>query len=183
MAYEPGNTDFSFALVSALNGDSSARSFQSTSFPTYFISIANATTGDLGIIENPNVDDATWIFEAPLASVPPAATSAYSLRSASKGPFGGQYLTYSTQDTAPCAFPPPAGDAALTDGSNASRATWIIGPLPPANASAFLVDTRVVINPAVNRRFMGVSGCSWRLRLIPFLTPLSSLSPLVQCHQ
>lgn len=82
MPNEPGNTDFSFAVVAALNGDASSRSFQSTEFPTYYISIFNATTGDLGIVESPDVNDATWEFVAPLAPVPPDATSAYSLKSA-----------------------------------------------------------------------------------------------------
>ena len=82
MENEPGNSDFMFNVVAALNGDSSARSFQSVSYPTYFISIANATTGDLGIIESPDSNDATWLFTEPLATVPPDATSAYSIQSA-----------------------------------------------------------------------------------------------------
>ena len=82
MPNEPGNSDFSFALVAALNGDSTARSFQSTAYPTHFISIINATTGSLGIVEGPDANDASWVFTAPLAQVPPAATSAYSLKSA-----------------------------------------------------------------------------------------------------
>jgi hypothetical protein len=114
--------------------------------------------GALGIIESPDKTDASWIFEAPLVAVPPGVSDAYALKSASNGAFGGQYLTFSKQNNAPCDFPPPAGDAMLTAdfAGDPSRATWIIGPLPPANVSSFTVNPAVVTNPAVNRKFMGV---------------------------
>ena len=82
MANEPGNLDFAFNVVNSLNGNPSARSFQSVSYPTHFISIFNNTTGNLGVVETPDLDDASWEFTTPLVTAPPDATSVFSIKSA-----------------------------------------------------------------------------------------------------
>jgi hypothetical protein len=158
--FEPDNTDFSFNLVASLNGNSQLVSFQSTSFPTYFLSIINTTSGTVGIVESGNVDDASWSLIAPLSPPPPDTTNAYTIVSASKGQFGGKYLTAATTTTMPCSYTSPCGDTTVTDGTiyGSARSTFIIGDLPPSppNPEAVIfVDTSTVTNPQVNKKFMG----------------------------
>jgi hypothetical protein len=55
--------DHSFYLVNALNNITGSFSFQSVNYPTSYISpIQGAEVGRVGITENPNVNDASWIL-------------------------------------------------------------------------------------------------------------------------
>jgi hypothetical protein len=153
----PNSDDASFTLVAPLNGVQGAASLQSVNYPTYYLAIFNATSGAVGIVDTPDANDASWAFQAPLS--PGAPSGAYTLASLSKNAaWTGKLMYFATTNTAPCAYTPPAGDVMLVDPSIAKaapgRASWMVGPTPPANASVWTV-TPTVTNPSVNRRFMG----------------------------
>eukprot|EP00047_Mylnosiga_fluctuans_P024921 m.176110 g.176110 ORF g.176110 m.176110 type:complete len:817 (+) comp9956_c0_seq3:6-2456(+) len=150
---EPGVQDFGWVIVPALSGaPDPAVSFQSVNYPTYYLTIADQATGAVGIAENPDKYDASWTLATPLYK--PLSNLSYSIRSASTGAFAGKYITASNQNKAPCGYAPPSGDALLTDGSAAAASTWNLGT-GPSNGTSVIVDVGTVINPAVNRKFMG----------------------------
>lgn len=158
--FEDTNTDFSFNLVASLNGNTNMVSFQSSSFPTYFLSIINTTSGTVGIVAGGDVDDASWSLIAPLYTPPPNTTDAFTVASGSKGSWAGKYLTAATTTTMPCSYTSPCGDATVTDGTTygAARSTFIVGQMPPSpsNPEVFIsIDTTAVINSNVNPYFMG----------------------------
>ena len=153
-----GSQDFSFIVVDALNGNPSARSLQSVNYPTYYLTIQNTSTGAVGIAPTPDVNDASWSFDTPLAPPPNGATDVYSVQSLSKNSaWTGKYVTFTTANNAPCKYSSPSGDVMLTDGNGIApgRLTWVFGALPPLNTTSVTVNGGVVTNPRVNKRFMG----------------------------
>ena len=161
--FEPGNQDFGWTLVPALNNASDGATFSlsSANFPTFHLSIVNTSSGAVGPSESPDADDASWTLTAPRAAVPANVTDAFTLVSASKSPlWAGKLLTATTLHNAPCVYASPAGDVALTDGaaSGAARVTWILGmlpPAPPAPPAIIDVDVAAVINDNVSPKSMG----------------------------
>ena len=149
-AIEDGNDDFHFTLVAALNGAPlPAVSLRSVNFDTQYVVPIKGT--DIGILESPNVDDASW-------SVVPALSgnvNASSLKSLSKAPASaGLYLSWSTAHNAPCGGD---GDATLTTGTDAARSSFFIGsPPPPPPAPPATVHVNVgTVTHVVNPLFMG----------------------------
>lgn len=152
-----GPGDFAFTAVAALNGATSARSLQSVDYPTYYLTIVNATTGAVGIAAGADANDASWDFASPLAPPPAGVTDAYTLQSMSKNAaWTGAILTFATTNNAPCQYAAPCGDVVLSKApvADATRQTWVVGAPAPAPAVNVSVSATVV-NPAVNRRFMG----------------------------
>lgn len=79
---ENGVQDFMFVSVAALNGQGApAFSLQSVNYPTFYLAIVNQSSGAAGIVENPDVNDASWAADAPKAAPPPGTTDAWSPRS------------------------------------------------------------------------------------------------------
>lgn len=152
---DDGSDDFRFVIVASQNGAAPpAYSLQSENYPTMRWAIVNATSGALGLVEGANADDATFEFLPPLGACAGNATGCVSLRSASRGPFAGQYVTWAETRNMPCAYPAPCGDAVLAPGGTGdpARATWLVTRPPPASVT---VDVHTVVNGAVSPLIMG----------------------------
>ncbi len=135
-----------------------AASIQSVNFPTFYMSIFNASTGLLGIVENPDVNDASWTFIPGKGNCPPTATDCYTIVTETKNPsLAGMFMTYSNEYNAICNYGPPNGDLMVTNGGGytADRYTWLVGALPPAGPVTVTINTATVTNPSVNKKFFG----------------------------
>lgn len=153
---EAGVDDFRFTLVPALNGfPLPAGSFQSKNYPTYYLSLINGSVL-VGIVETPEVNDASWTFAAGLSPPPANVSNSFSLKSLSIGPLASLYLTLNTSNNNPCAYTAPSGDVIVAAASTSPQAaTWLFGAPPPLSPALVTVDGRKVVNPAVNKRWMG----------------------------
>ena len=57
-----GTKDFQFNVVAPLNGASGALSFASANFPDHLLSPVAGSDGVVGVNQQPNADDATWVL-------------------------------------------------------------------------------------------------------------------------
>ena len=131
--YDPGNKDFEYTLLPALNGGPGV-SFQSGNFPAQFLTLSHYATppGRLGI-EAPggDPDAASW---AALAG--PLAGTFY-LQSLSKDPaWAGKVMTLAPTNSGPCGWPAPDGDVVLAarggdPGARAAQAFTVATARPP----------------------------------------------------
>lgn len=152
---EQGNNDFVFNVVPALNGGS-GYSFQSTNFPTYYIAPAPGAGVEatrLGIVDSPDVNDASFAVVAGLSNSSLSSLQSLSLNST----FAGLYVSLSTTLSGGCSggYGAPAGDAILADGtSDPVAATWFINQPPPPPPSVLQISGNNVTN-AISEYTMG----------------------------
>jgi hypothetical protein len=155
---EESNEDFEFSLVPALNGHPNAFSFQSLGFPTMYLGIKNVTSGAVGILQPPDEgspSDVSWLLQTPLAPPPPGTPSVFSLNSLSdKAQWNSKFLTFVDQQSAPCQYPKPSGDAVLTNGADTDRSTFLIGPAPPQPRVNISISG-AISNTQISKRVMG----------------------------
>ena len=139
-SYDPGNLDFEYTTVPALNGAASAISFQSMNFPTKYLTTSTDQTpsGRLGIVGPPDPldqDTASWTVTAGPQS------NTVILGTMSKDPtFFGQVITLLSSNSPPCDWPLPDGDLVLAPLLSPSSPTQLMhfefkppppGPTPP----------------------------------------------------
>ena len=147
-----GSEDFDFRLVAALNknGKPGSYSIQSINFGDHYLSPI-AGGGKVGIITQPNADDASWLLTPGLTD----ATN-WTLVTQSKGPLSGFVLSVNATRTNPCGDGPDVTLQAPGD-ANAASQTWIVGnppPPPPPPPSTFTIDASAV-DHVVKKEFMG----------------------------
>jgi len=150
----PDDEDYQFIFAAGVNGQPSMYSFQSVGFPSFFIGIKNVTSGALGII---TTSDDGWDagYGASWELTNPGAKSSFSLKSQSRDPrWTGKFMTMASSQTMPCKASDNS-DALLGDGVDTQRSTFWIGAAPPQPPASVTVHTDTVINPSVNKRFMG----------------------------
>jgi hypothetical protein len=124
---DAGDPNFQFNVVAATTNDPAAFSLTPIAFPSYYLNVLhdNATfaeTHRLGISQSPSPANSSF-FAVPGLSDPTALSFVVS-----EGPLAGMYVSVvSGKLSGACAkrFSAPAGDLALTDGSDAAAATWI----------------------------------------------------------
>jgi hypothetical protein len=142
-------------ISSRLAGNANGVSFQSTNFPTMYLApvTGQAEVGRLGIVANPDKDDASYTIVAGLTD----ATN-YSISSLSTNPqYSGRYITLSAQIKAPCGYAPPSGDIYLDASGAGVTQTFIVGappPPPPPPPATLSVDTSAV-DHRINKLFLG----------------------------
>ena len=144
-SYDPGNLDFEYTTVPALNGAASAVSFQSMNFPTKYLTTSTDQTpsGRLGIVGPPDPldqDTASWTV-----TTGPQSNTVI-LGTMSKDPaFFGQVITLLSSNSPPCDWPLPDGDLVLAPLLSPSSPTQLMhfefkppppGPTPPQLAFA-----------------------------------------------
>jgi hypothetical protein len=140
--------DYQFVIVRALNGAAApAFSLQSSNYPDKYVSPTGAAlaVGINALGGTTDADDASWTLVPGLSNA-----SLSSVQSLSKDPsFAGLYLTLSQQNTAPCNYQTPDGDAVLSSGvadAAASTVTLYTPPPPPPaliNITASQVTHRI----------------------------------------
>jgi len=119
--------DFVWHVVAALNGESGAVSFQSTNYPTYFLSISPQSglePGRLGIV--PQVATQAYNDSSSFKVVPGLADSSlYSF--VAYGEFEGYYIAADQSQIGGCSWQgQPYNDVVMAQSPNAAAATWNI---------------------------------------------------------
>jgi len=138
--YDPGNLDFQYITVPALNGDVTAVSFQSFNFPTKYLTTSSFQTpsGRLGIVGPPDpldINTASWKILAG------SSQSSIVIKTQSKDPnFENQVISLLALNSDPCNWPLPDGDLVLAPLTNPISSTQLFnfvysqpppGPTPP----------------------------------------------------
>lgn len=155
--YEEGNEDFEFKAVKALNGDSTAISFQSVNFPDMYLTpiFGKGSVVPLGLLDVTNTDDATFKI-IPGLSDPTNYTIVTQTKNTT---FANTVLSLSSQNNAPCHYGSPSGDIVLgTSGDTSFRTqTFVVGsppPPPPPPPTTLSIDTSGV-DHVIKKTFLG----------------------------
>jgi hypothetical protein len=139
-SYDPGNLDFEYTVVPALNENENAFSLQSMNFPTKYLTASTFQTpqGRLGIVGPPDPldnDTASWII------INGETPGSFSLGTLSKDPaFSNKVITLLSSNSPPCDWPLPDGDLVLATLTSPTSPSQLMhfeykppppGPTPP----------------------------------------------------
>ena len=135
------SADFQWTVVAALSGAPfPSVSLASANFnDRYLVPIAG---GNVGANQNPDHNDASWLLAPWLAG----GVNATSIKSLSKGAYGGMYRFWSTAHAAPCGG---GGDVQLASGAAAARSSFYLGappPPPPPPPAAITVAAGTILS-------------------------------------